>query len=160
MPIDTAATIAGLDALARRVNDAVEAIVRDAAHLFQEQAMVNAPVGVAGNSTNTPGDLRRSIHVDGPHGGDGTYSAKVGPTVVTANPGPGGTIFNYGRQREFGGTIYPRVSKALVFSKFGSNYSRPAVYQAGSHYLLRAREERHTDVETIIAAHLTEAVEG
>lgn len=160
MPIDTAGTIAGLDALAHRVNSAVERIVSKGAHLFQAQAMINAPVGDPENSTNDPGDLQRSIDVEGPEGGGGAYVARVGPTVTTANPGRGGEIFNYGRQREFGGEIFPKVSTYLVFRSFGLWAKKTSVFQVGSFYLTRARDEAQPDVERVIEAELTVAIEG
>ena len=156
---DVAGTIAGLDALDKRVQLATEAIVADVSHMFQAFSMRNAPIGVPGNSTNAPGDLARSIEVDGPHAmGAGVYSADVGPTVVTANPGPGGRVYNYGRQREFGGEITPKVRTYLVFKRFGTVYRRRSVYQAGAHYLGRARVDGAPFIETIVSDHLRVAV--
>lgn len=158
--INVDGTIAGLELLAKRVTDATEAIAADAAHVFQERAMEFAPVGMAGNSTNAAGDLARSIHVEGPYGSGGGYVARVGPTVTTANPGPGGVTYNYGRLREFGGTVVPHVSAALVFTKMGQTYTRASVTQVGSHYLLRARLEGMSAVEGRIQVRLTWAVGG
>lgn len=160
MAVDVAGTLAGLDALVERVHDATRDIVSDVADLLQKRAIENAPVGVEGNTTNPPGDLKRSIEVDGPHGADGAYTAEVGPTVVTANPGRGGRIYNYGRQREFGGTIRPRISPRLVFTSFGVTFAVPSVTQEGSHYLLRARTEAQPAIEASIEDHLAIAVEG
>lgn len=160
MGIEVGGTIAGLERLIRRVDQATEEIIREAAHVFQAQAMLTAPVGTPGNSTNTPGDLRRSIAVDGPKGGAGVYTAEVGPTVTTANPGPGGTVFNYGRIREFGGTITPKVAPALAFRSFGAVYITASVTQVGDHYLLRARTEAQPEVEGLVGLHLSVAVEG
>jgi Bacteriophage HK97-gp10, putative tail-component len=160
MPIDVAATMAGLDALAHRVSHATERIVERSAHVFQALAMANAPVGDPENSTNAPGDLARSIQVDGPYGGGDSFVARVGPTVTTANPGPYGRIMNYGRQREFGGEITPNGPKMLVFEKFGSVYFASRVYQDGAFYLTRARVEGGPTVEVVIVEELTVAVEG
>lgn len=158
MGIDVDATIAGLRALAHRVTDATERITGRAAHAYQAQAMINAPVGEPDNTTNPPGDLRRSIVVDGPHHvGDGAFFARVGPTVVTANPGPGGTVYNYGRQREFGGLLWAKASPFLAFRTHGVFVQKLFVYQFGSHYLGRARG---TDIDGIITEELTVAIEG
>lgn len=159
MAVDVSATIAGLDLLVKRVTDATERIVARAAHEYQAQAMVNAPVGEPDNSTNEPGDLRRSIIVDGPSAlGDGTFFARVGPTVTTSNPGPGGTVYNYGRQREFGGLLFARVSPYLAFRTHGVFVKKLFVYQFGSHYLGRARAS--VDIDGIVADELTVAIEG
>ncbi len=160
MPSDIAGTLAGLDALVERVHEATKAIVEGAAKVYQSKAMELAPVGEVGNSTNAPGDLKRSIQVDGPYGGDGVYTARVGPTVTTDYPGPGGTVMNYGRIREFGGTIVPKVSKLLVFTKFGTVYAKSVVTQIERPYLRPARATGTANVETLIVAHLTAAVEG
>lgn len=159
MPIDVGGTITGLQLLARRVDRATERIVARAAHAYQAAAMVNAPVGERDNSTNEPGDLRRSIDVDGPTavGGD-AYFARVGPTVTTANPGPGGRVYNYGRQREFGGLLWAKATPMLVFRTHGVFVRKLFVYQFGSHYLGRARAE--TSIDGIISEELTVAIEG
>lgn len=160
MPSDVSGTIAGLDALVRRVHDATEQSVSDVAHMFQGLAMKLAPVGSPGNSTNAPADLARSVEVDPIVGGDGVYATRVGPTVVTRNPGPGGRVYNYSRQREFGGEITPRVAQRLRFSKGGRVYFAHRVMQAGSHYLGRARADGAPFVETLVDKNLTIAVEG
>lgn len=159
MPIDVDATIAGLEALARRVTDATERITGRVAHAYQATAMKNAPVGEPDNSTNEPGDLRRSIQVDGPARiGDSSFFARVGPTVTTANPGPGGTVYNYGRQREFGGLLWAKSETYLSFWSHGVFARKLFVYQFGSFYLTRARAE--TPVGGIIDEELTVAIEG
>lgn len=127
MPIDVGATLLGLDALAARINEAARQITADAAHMVQRKAMDVAPVGVSGNSTNAPGDLRRSILVQGPVGADGRYEAQVGPTVV------------YGRQRELGGPIYAQNVSYLVFTKFGTTYYTPRVFQKPRPYMKPGR---------------------
>jgi hypothetical protein len=160
MASDVSSTLAGLDALVQRVHGAVRKSVSDVAHLFQAQAIENAPVGDPDNSTNPPGDLRRGIVVEGPIGGDGSWAARVGPKVTSAHPGPGGEVLNYGRQREFGGEIYPRISSRLVFLKYGVTYHRLSVFQAGSHFLLRARTQKQGDAESAIAANVSVAVKG
>ena len=158
MPIDVAKTIAGLELLKARVDHATERIVVQAAHAYQAKAMIFAPVGEADNSTNEPGDLRRSIIATDPEGGGGRYLSRVGPTVITANPGPGGSVFNYGRQREFGGLLWAKASLYLAFQSHGLWARKLFVYQFGSHYLLRARMD--TDIGAIIDANLTVAIEG
>lgn len=163
MSIDVDATIAGLEDLGRRVDEATQRIVTRSAHVFQALAMKNAPIGDPENSTNEPGDLSRSMDVQdgaGIGGGDGVYMARMGPTVTTANPGRGGEIFNYGRQREFGGEISPNISPNLVYTSFGEVYRRASVFQEGAHYLLKSRAEGGPEVEGVIYEELTVAVEG
>lgn len=159
------ATIAGLDALEQRVADATRQIVADAAHLIQADSMGFAPVGVVGNSTNMPGDLRRSIDVEGPVGGDAVWMARVGPTVV------------YGRQRELGGPIYPQHATALAFTKFGTRLvigpevhpgawdntvylRRPGVYQHARPYMRPGRAAALPEIEAVASERIAVAVEG
>jgi hypothetical protein len=133
-------TIAGLDALALRIDGATAQATADALHLFQAAGMLNAPIGTPGNSTNAPGDLARSIDVEGPAGGDGVYAGEVGPTVI------------YGRQRELGGTITKADGFMRFFTDGGGHYAEaiyggsPVVYthvvhQFGAHYMLRAWDD-------------------
>lgn len=143
---DVAQTIAGIDALIAALDDATRQITADAAHIIQAKSMKEAPVGVAGNSTNMPGDLRRSIMVTGPHGGDGVYEALVGPTVV------------YGRQRELGGAIYPVVARFLRFTKFGHVYYRRRVYQEPNPYMLRGEMGSLAAIEAMARARVAEVV--
>jgi len=127
--VDIGATMAGLDALLKRVDNGVAAAVADGLHLLQLVGAANAPVGTPGNSTNPPGDLARSIDVEGPHGADGVYEGEVGPTTI------------YGRQRELGGDIYPKRARALHFFTFGHEVFTRHVYQVGAHYMLKTYEE-------------------
>lgn len=145
---DAAALAAALEALARRVDEATRESVGLVAHLMQAEVMKQAPVGVTGNSTNAPGDLRRSVDVQGPYGGDGSYEARVGPTMV------------YSRQREFGGHIYPRSAKMLRFRKFGVTYYRRHVYQKPNPYTKRGYDAGLPKVPALVAEKLTVAIEG
>lgn len=140
MPIDVSRTLAGLDALTLRINDATLQSVADSLHLFQASGMLHAPIGRPGNSTNAPGDLARSIDVEGPVGGDGVYAGQVGPTVI------------YGRLRELGGDIYKDDGYMHFFTDGGGHYAEgvfgggPEVYthhvhQFGAHYMLQAWDE-------------------
>lgn len=154
------ATIAGLQELARRVDSATQRIVISSSEMFRAKASIYAPMGQLGNTTNPPGDLARSINVEGPTGSGGQWSSLVGPTVTTINPGIGGKVFNYGRLREFGGEITPNVRPFLVFRKFGMVFKKESVYQEGSHFLLRSRIEGSENVEALMAYELTLAVRG
>jgi hypothetical protein len=146
---DVEETIAALDALALRVRGATRDTVADAAHLIQASSMGFAPVGTAGNSTNMPGDLRRSITVDGPvETGDDSWEAQVGPTVV------------YGRQRELGGAIYPQSASRLRFEKFGHVYYRWRVYQLPHPYLKPGEEAAMPAIEAVRDERLTIAITG
>lgn len=140
------ATVAGIDALIKRVHEATKHIVGDAAHVIQAAGMVEAPKGVSGNSTNASGDLARSIDVQGPNGAAGTYVANVGPTVI------------YGRQRELGGDIYPKNVAALKFTKFGVVYYRTHVYQKANPYMLRAEMTSLAVIETLAIDRIAKAV--
>ena len=144
--IDVADTIAGFEMLIDRVNAATEGIVGDALHLIQLAAMRNAPIGTPGNSTNPPGDLARSIDVDGPYGGDGLWAGEVGPTVI------------YGRQRELGGDIYPRTAKALHFWRFGEEVYTRHVYQAPEPYLAPAEAESLPAIQTMADERIAAAI--
>lgn len=146
--IDVVGTIAGLDAMAARIEAATDELVGNALHMFQAAAMAAAPVGDPDNSTNAPGDLRRSIDVEGPHGADGIYAGEVGPTVI------------YGRQRELGGDIYPVRAKALVFSRFGVTVFTRHVFQVGSHYMERAYNETIPGVKTMVDEKIAVALVG
>ena len=149
MDIDVTATLAGLDRLSGRVDDATRQATADAAHLFQASAMIHAPVGVTGNSTNTPGDLRRSITVDGPYQSGGhTWTAETGPTTI------------YGRQRELGGDIYPRAGGLLRFQKFGDVIHASHVYQRPEPYMKPAYEDQRLNVAAATEARITAAIRG
>ena len=146
MPVDAGATIAGLEALRWRMDEAVRRSVAAAAHLIQGDAMRKAPVGTPGNSTNTPGDLGRSIDVQGPLGGDGRYEARVGPTVI------------YGRQRELGGDIYPVMASALRFRRFGEVVYRARVHQEPEPYLKPAAIEMRQPIYDAVLAEVRRAL--
>ena len=149
MEIDITATLAGLDALAGRLDDATRQATADVAHLLQASAMIHAPVGVTGNSTNMPGDLRRSITVEGPvQVAEHSWHAKVGPTTV------------YGRQRELGGDIYPRAAGLLRFEKFGEVVHTRHVYQRPEPFLKPAYEDQRAAVVGVVDARIAAAVLG
>lgn len=148
MPVDVSAAIAGLDALTIRIDDATRQIVADAAHIVQANVMREAPVGKPGNTTNAPGDLRRSIDVEGPHGAAGLYEARVGPTMI------------YSRQRELGGHIYPKTAAALVFRKNGAIYRVSHVYQDPNPYTARGEMASHAEIEAVVRARLSAAILG
>jgi hypothetical protein len=144
VPIRVAGTIAGLDALSLRVDAATLQSTADALHLFQAAGMLRAPVGTPGNTTNAPGDLARSIDVEGPEGGEGVYEGRVGPTVI------------YGRQREFG-QHYPEQRYGggdFVFTHH--------VFQFGAHYMLQAQDEvlLSGSIEAVTEAHVDAAIAG
>lgn len=146
---DVQATITALSALEVRVNDAVRQATADVLHMFQAAIMENAPVGVAGNSTNAPGDLRRSVLVDGPHAiGDNTWAGEVGPTMV------------YSRQRELGGPIFPKRATFLRFTKFGTVYYRRRVFQHPDPYTKRGYEAVLPAVWGVYEGRIATAVGG
>lgn len=146
---DVDATIAALDALMERVDDATGQIVADGLHLIQAASMGFAPVGVTGNSTNAPGDLRRSIIVEGPaRVGDHQWTGRVGPTVI------------YGRQRELGGAIYPQTARSLVFTKFGTTYYRQRVYQHPQPYMKPGADAAIPNIAAVRDARLSEAIQA
>ena len=147
MSVDVARTLAGLDALLARMDLGVKQSIADAAHLIQAAAMEKAPVGTPGNSTNAPGDLARSIEVEGPTGGDGIYAAELGPTVI------------YGRQRELGGEIYPQIASALHFFRFGEEIYTRHVHQEPEPYMLPALEENWVDIIPLVNARIAEVLE-
>ena len=146
--INVAATLGGLDLLGRDGDRATRQITADAAHLVQAESMKTAPVGVSGNSTNAPGDLRRSIDVEGPTGRGGTYLARVGPTVI------------YARQRELGGTIYPVRAKWLRYTKFGQTVFTSRVYQKPNPYMMRGEVAAVPKIEAVVVARLAAVIAG
>lgn len=160
MRVTVAGTVAGLDAIVKRVQEATRQVTADAAHIIQAQSMQEAPVGVYGNSTNAPGDLRRSIDVQGPEGSGGRYMARVGPTVV------------YGRQRELGGDIYPKRGTYLAFhwGREPGTTGLPHlsdgrvlvrhVYQPPNPYMLRGEMESLAMIEAITKERMAAAVVG
>lgn len=145
--IDVTETLAGFDVLTERINAATRGIVDDGLHLIQVKAMANAPVGVEGNSTNPPGDLSRSIEVDGPHGGDGLWEGKVGPTIV------------YGRQRELGGPIFPVNVRSLHFWTFGEEVFTRRVYQKPEPYLGPAEQEMIPAIRAVANERIAAAIQ-
>ncbi|HEX7355318.1 MAG TPA: hypothetical protein VF288_10860 [Mycobacteriales bacterium] len=148
MPVDVAATIAGFDALGTRMDVAARGIASTAAHLVQAAAMKAAPVGTPGNSTNAPGDLRRSIDVQGPRALSAhAWEAEVGPTTA------------YGRQRELGGEILPRSARMLAFTKFGTLYVVPRVYQEPEPYMKPALDESRTVIGSAVTRIVAAAIE-
>lgn len=147
-PPTVVAALAGFDALLARMDVATRQLTADAAHLVQAQSMKEAPVGKPGNSTNAPGDLRRSIDVQGPAGGRGVYEARVGPTVI------------YGRQRELGGEIYPVHAAALHFWRAGTEIYATRVYQVGNPYMLRGEMRALPMIETVARQRVAAAILG
>jgi hypothetical protein len=157
MPVEVAGTIAGLRALAQRIDQATQAIAADAIHLYQLAGIANAPVGdYPDNSTNPPGDLARSIDVQGPRGAQGIYEAEVGPTII------------YGRQRELGGTIFGHPYLAF-FSDTGhymeheygsSEVIVHSVHQFGAHYMLRAWDQVTPSISPLAVERISAAIVG
>lgn len=158
MPIEitVADTIAGLEALALRCQVAGYLATTDALVVIRDYARDFAPVGVEGNTTNPPGTLKEHESITGPVGGGTRWTGRVGPTVVSKNA----RAVNYGRQREFGGGILGRPPKFLKFTKFGQWLNPTAVYQEGSHFLLRARLASGPKITERVIVRFTEAVEA
>ncbi len=158
--ISVAATIAGLDKVAGRLDRATKRIARDGAPIVEGLAKTKAPVGVPGNTTNQPGDLRRSIRVTGPREYGGAYGYRVAPWI------------DYGRQRELGGDIYPRSHPYLAFlwGKEPPDSGLPHlpdgrvlvshVYQEGAFYLTRAADEARPLIWQLAVEYVTIAVRG
>jgi hypothetical protein len=155
--IEVSATIAGLEVLGQRVDEAVRQSVEDALHLFQAAGGREAPIGVEGNSTNDPGDLARSFDIEGPYGGDGTWAGRVGPTMI------------YARQRELGGPIVPEEDNStndpgdlraplLHFTVFGDEVFTPRVYQFPNPYTKRAYDLTLPALPEVVGAHVEAAL--
>ncbi|MGC8473068.1 MAG: hypothetical protein ACP5PW_01490 [Candidatus Dormibacteria bacterium] len=141
-PVDVGATEFAISRLILRLDSATNEAVARSAENVRAKAAALAPKGTPGNSTDPPGRLGQSILVTGPAGGGGEYRAFVGPTTV------------YGRQRELGGPIFPKVAAALVFTKFGTVYRVAMVKQRPEPYL------RPATLEAMLVMHniFTEAV--
>lgn len=149
MPVYVDATILGMDALSARVTNTTWQIVADSAHLVQAYSMAAAPVGVPGNSTNAPGDLRRSIIVEGPYElGKGSYRAYVGPTVI------------YARQRALGGIITVKQAPFLVFTVFGTTYRKTSVWQKAQPYMSPGLYAALPQIRANANARIAAAIEG
>lgn len=146
--IDASATLAALELMSVRLDGAMKEITGDAARRVQFESMKEAPVGILGNSTNDPGDLLRSIDVTGPHGEQGRYEARVGPTVI------------YARQRELGGDIYPVTARKLRFTKFGETVYTSHVYQKPNPYMLRGEMASIPKIELAAKLRLAVAIVG
>ena len=147
--VHVAETIAGIDALTKRIDFATGQGTADILSRFQEAGRLHAPIGdFPDNSTNLPGDLAASILVEGPHGGAGLYAGEVGPTVV------------YGRQRELGGDIYPQAAEWLFFIWHGEPTFSLHVHQEGAHYLRDAYDEVLPTTWESMAVNIAEAVVG
>lgn len=75
-PVDASGTIAGIVALRTRLKLATRDIAAQGAAIVQRIGMDRTHV--------RSGSLRRSWRIVGPVGGDTTYSAAVGPTMIYA----------------------------------------------------------------------------
>jgi len=118
-----------------------------------------APVGTPGNSTNPPGDLRKSIIFTKPAPlGAGKWGTIVGPTVQSIRPGPGGRVLNYARIRSWPSAtaIHPNVRPYLVFQVHGKWVKKRVVVQHGTPWFITAsqivrNQARDLVVENVIA---------
>ena len=127
MAIEVKDCIAGIEKLSENLDSTMHRITKRALETIQVAGASFAPVGTPGNTTNPPGDLKRSIDVEGPRGGDGLYGGEVGPTVI------------YGRQRELGGHLYAKRARYMRFVKWGVVYYRKHVYQFPHPYMKPGR---------------------
>lgn len=128
MPIIVGPTIMKMEFLETKMDIATERIVDEAAAIVERFGREFAPRGVPGNSTAPSGELGASFVTSGPSGGEGVWTALVGPTTV------------YARQRELGGPILPKVAAHLSFVIFGRRIYATRVFQVGSHYLQEAED--------------------
>jgi hypothetical protein len=120
-----------------------------------------APVGTPGNSTNPPGDLRKSIIFTPPATLDfGKWGTIVGPTVMSIRPGPGGRVLNYARIRAWPSAtlIRPNVRPYLMFQVNGKWVKTRMVIQHGTPWFItaslfirnKARELLVKDIEAYV----------
>jgi len=132
--------------------EAVEEVLESAKTHLEEFA----PVGREGNSTNPPGDLKDSMVIEGPVGGDGVFTGSVGPTAVSAWDG----VTEYGHFRDVGGTLIAHNDSGLMtFTIDGNIYRKSIVVQEGAHYVAAAYEATEPEVDDIVARYLAEAIE-
>jgi hypothetical protein len=75
-PVDASGTLAGIAALRVRLNLAAEQIAGKGGLVVLATGQKLTHV--------VSGSLRRSWKMDGPVGGDGVYSARIGPTMIYA----------------------------------------------------------------------------
>lgn len=146
MGVDVSSAVAGLDAIAAAVTAATADITYDAAERFKLGEEWNIKPGTAGNTTNPPGDLARSIDIEGPVGGEGVYESRVGPTVV------------YSWQREMGGPIDKLDGwMKFIWGERGLVYAHH-VFQEGTFYRERAYDEILPDIEPMAIERIAEAI--
>jgi hypothetical protein len=146
--VDVGKTILGMDALGARIHNATRTITDKGAHLIQAASRSYAPIGTPGNSTNAPGDLARSIIVDGPFKTGTGYTASIGPTVI------------YGRQRALGGYLVPKVAPAMAFSIYGQTFVRTLVYQKDQPFMHPGRDTAVPAILSMAKAQVTIAIKG
>lgn len=144
--IDVSLTVAALMDMGRAFDDAMRSITADALHEVQLMGALYAPAGSIGNTTNPPGDLKRSISKEGPEGGHGVYAGRVGPTIV------------YGRQRALGGPIIPKHGLWLVFTKFGDTVYTHHVVQGPHPYMSPARKQAIPQIRDTEMDHLRRVI--
>ncbi len=148
MSVEVGKTILGMDALGARIHKAARLIVDKGAHLIQDASRSFAPVGVPGNSTNAPGDLARSIIVEGPNETSTGYEAFIGPTVI------------YGRQRALGGPLEPKTAPAMVFTIWGITYVRTFVDQKAEPFMHPGRDTAVPAIVSMANAEVSLAILG
>jgi hypothetical protein len=146
---DTSATIAAIERLKARLGPTVIDIVQASLDEMGRAGRRYAPIGIPGNSTAPPGELRESIVQLVPvvESGGRAYG-RVGPTTI------------YARQRELGGPIRPVFAKNLHFSIFGREIITRAVFQHGSHYMATAYVQSNSAIRRIRDERLTAAILG
>lgn len=168
MPVTVEGTLTGLDLLLGRIEVAMPDLVGAVAKTVEVLAAEKAPRGHAGNTTNPSGDMAMHMTHNTIRGGGDRFETTVGSDVQSIRPGRS-AVWNYSRQREFGGHLPQTLTGAILRFRWpravtpqnptGWTFAR-SVNQVGSHFLLRTREEAGPFIEAVVTEELTKVMEG
>jgi hypothetical protein len=150
MEVDYEACLAALGAISKRVVTASHAGLQSVGYFTENTIQQIAPRGTAGNSTNPPGDLRKSVVILGPYsrGSDAIWSVDTGPTMM------------YTMQRNYGGGIDAHnPTGRMFFYRFGKVWEPVHVDQVATYFMERSWDEVLPVVSKIMEAPIAKALE-
>ncbi len=121
--VDATGCLASLALMQGSFLAAIQDITSEGSKMAVQSSQSFTPVGVLGNSTNPPGELKASIQIySRSGGGSGRVVYQYGTDLI------------YSKQREFGGDISAKNVPYLVFSIFGTVIEIAQVSQVGAFY--------------------------